>query len=474
MADTGEREVGNFVAVLCALFLAATMASGWAHDYAAGSSGICPFGIALADGCSGAQANGTIVDAHLADPQAVVALNIIGGAGYTDGTFPWMSNGGGCSSKASGQITVARGVIGNSNYTITNRGSGCTSRPTIFIPAGASGGSGGSIIPTVYQLTPHNSSPTYNLPGIDYNVGYDTTLTSADPTTGELPSGCTFSGHTVTCGGSGGILNGWNFGTHSTRLVIGASGWTVSNSLFVCTHGTTTDNDQIHINSNVTSATITYNAFNGGSTLGTGCVTGGMTASIQTVQTSGTLVLTYNYCFLPDSKCFNVGSLGSGTTLVIIEKYNFWGELGTCGGGCAHGEAEYSYGSASQTLNWTLQFNVGINHFHNGPTNLTSELAQEGDSMIVVTDTEYNYILAQGNQSYRGSRNARGQVASAPFYCGHQEGGSESGTFANNFLDYSGAFFPFNTTSGTCSSDLTFTNNHNAGTGKSCNPSVCN
>jgi hypothetical protein len=469
--------MSRFLSVLCMLLWVAfcvTPSASHSENQGSRESIIrCPFGSRLPDGCGEAQHKGTIVDAHLADPQSVVALNIVGGSGYTNGRFTWTSRGGGCSINASGSITVAGGAIGTDNYTITNGGSGCTSRPLISVPAGASGGRGGSITASVYQLTPHNSLVPYNLPGIDYPVGYDTRLSLGDPTTGRLPSGCSFAGHTVTCAGNGGTLSGWNFGAHSTRLLISASGWIVSNNLFICSPGKTTDLDQIHINPDVSSATIVNNTFDGGSTLGTGCVTGGMVANIQTRQTSGTLIIEYNYCFLPDSKCFNVASSGSDTTLTIVEKYNYWSELGTCGLSCSHGEAEYSYGSALQKVKWALMFNVGINHLYNGPTNLTSVLAQEGDSVVLATDTEYNFILAQGNQSYSGSNNPRAQVASASFYCGHQEGGSESGTFANNFLDYSGAFFPFNPTKGTCRSDLSFMNNHNAGTGHSCSPSAC-
>lgn len=99
---------------------------------------ICPYGATLPDVSFGAP-TGTPQLPHLLDVQQVTALNILPGSGYTNGTYTWTSLGGG-GSGATGTITVSSGALGSPNgmqYTITNQGSGYTSRPTIAVPAGA-------------------------------------------------------------------------------------------------------------------------------------------------------------------------------------------------------------------------------------------------------------------------------------------------------------------------------------------------
>jgi hypothetical protein len=128
---------------------------------------------------------------------------------------------------------------------------------------------------------------------------------------------------------------------------------------------------------------------------------------------------------------------------------------------------------------WTQQFNVMLLHYSAGPTNDTSALAgaAEADGTIISAPLiQYNYVLARGNQSYIGSHNGSGQVASAATYCGHQESGFFTGPrrLSNNILDYSGAFFPYNTTRGTCSADFTSIADFNAGTGNFCSAAACN
>lgn len=441
---------------------------------------LCLFSKTLSDGCSGAQANGSIVDSHLADPQAVVALNIEGGSGYTDGTFTWTSRGGGCSRNATGSIRVTGGVIGNNNYMISDPGAGCRARPTILIPAGATGGRGGRITPTVYQATPHNAPSTWSVPGVDYPIGYDPTLPLKDPTAEGLPHGISFAGDTVTVSGNNVTLNGWDFSLHATHLVVdgGTTGVVITNSKFACIPGRTADLDLIHIGRGSVDVTIKYNSFDGSSTPG-GCIRGGQNAAIGSVATSGNITIEYNYCYGEDSKCVSLnGGPRSPSTLTVIEKYNFWLNFGVCGRGCSHGEAEYSYsGGTNQILVWTLQFNVLMSRFSARPTNNTSELAIEADGVILNSpDVEYNYALSQGNQAYTGSNNATGQVASASIFCGHQEGGSYSGRpiMQHNIVDYSGAFFPYNTTKGTCASDFPGISDLNAGTGNLCNTFACN
>lgn len=448
------------------------------------------------DGCAGAQAHGSILYPTLADPQSVIALNIDGGSGYTDGTYSWTSTGGGCSVAASGTITVSGGKLGGGtrgqpgSYTIVVEGAGCTSRPTIVVPGGAGGGTGGVITPSVYQLTPHNALATiginWSVAGVDYPVGYDTTLSLADPTTAGLPSGCTFSGSTVTCAGSGGTLNGYDFSLHITRLNITAAGWTITNNKFKC-GATISALQTITIGTAVNgTTTIKYNTVDGGAGLGgTGCVSGGMVASLLgTNAQQGTVIIQYNYCFNADSKCVNFGGNGTGTTLVVHEDFNYYTTFGICGGGCAHGEAEYSFGAVGggngQIIDWgsgsgSFSYNVGLVNYYQTPSNLTSALSQTADGIKIGTNANHNYGLLQGTQSYTGSNNNNGQVASAAMFCGHQEGGTvqAGSTMTNNIWEYSGGFFPYNPNGGTCNADMAPAD-FNAGTGNTCTTSSCN
>jgi hypothetical protein len=119
----------------------------------------CPQGTALPDGCSGSPLGQPQLP-NLLNTQQVLMLNIIPGSGYANGTYNWATTDGG-GSGATSTVTVSGGLLGGSDsqgYTITNEGSGYTSRPTIVV-SGLSGGTGGSITPTVYQATPHNAAP---------------------------------------------------------------------------------------------------------------------------------------------------------------------------------------------------------------------------------------------------------------------------------------------------------------------------
>ena len=178
---------------------------------------------------------------------------------------------------------------------------------------------------------------------MDYPVGYDTTLTLKDPTSAGLPSGCTFSSPTVTCAGSGGILNGYDFTLHNTHLTISANGWTVSNNSFICGPHNTATSAMIRIGSGVTDSTMKYNNMNGGDTVrlggagGTVCDTTTLATILDNSQISGTFTFEYNYCFNFDAKCINF-ELGTTNTLSVIEKYNYYAEIGLAGS--THGEAE--------------------------------------------------------------------------------------------------------------------------------------
>jgi hypothetical protein len=197
----------------------------------------CPQGTALPDGCKRAPAGAPQLP-HLLDVRTVVMLNILPGSGYADGTYDWTATGGG-GSGAAGTVTVSGGMLGGQNnqgYAIADPGSGYTSRPTISV-SGLSGGSGGSITPTVYQATPHSASTPWNMPGVDYYVGVPSGTTLKDPTTsGSLPSGAALSGSMVSVTGCNTTLDSLDFTLHATALVINVTGsgctTTVQNSKF--------------------------------------------------------------------------------------------------------------------------------------------------------------------------------------------------------------------------------------------------
>jgi hypothetical protein len=477
--------------LLCAAVVAAFAASSQ-YTFVFNNPASCPFGSALPDGCAGAQASGIIVDAHLADVGSVNDLNINGGSGYTAGTYTWTSSGGGCTTAASGTVTVSGGFLGGATrgqpayFTIANHGAGCTSNPTIAVPAGAGAGTGGSITPTTYTYTPHNAAsisangiPNFNVPGVDYPVGYSRALTLKNPTTaGNLPSCASFSGHTVTITASNCTLNGFDFSSPYTNLKIngGLSGIVVSNNKFVCTPGTTSDLQMISIGagSNM-GVTIQYNDFIGNATLTAACVSGGQIAAINLAggSSTGTITIQYNYCLFNDSKCYNFEGGGSASNpLNIFDQYNFDADMGIGGKG-AHGEHLYTYaGNGAIVANETQRFNVEIIHYYWGsPNNSTAPMAMEADG-YTLNNPSATYIMAmdRGTEAYKGTSGNTVESNSAPIYCGHQEGGTVTGAsvLLNNFIDASASYYPYNTSSGTCAGDYPNLHNYNLGTGAVC------
>ena len=460
---------------------------GWSWVPASAS---CPFGTALADGCPGAQASGITPRPAILTPQTVASVSILTGSGYNSGgPYTWTSSGGGCSVNASGTVTVTSGYLGGPtgiSYTISNPGSGCTSRPTISIPAGAAGGSHGSMIANVYQATPHNASTPWNMPGVDYPVGYDRTLTLKDPTVqGNLPSGATVSGNAITISSNNVTLNGFDFCGHSeATLTINANvtGYVVSNNSFC---GPPANGETVDVGDG-SSGIFKYNDFNGLAVLGgagspnaTGC--GGGTCGPNGSLCCGgpaSFTFEYNYCYQQDSKCFQLSGLGSGTG-AIIEKYNLFDTVGNCPSPdpCAHGEEEYQYGSG--TTAQTVSFNTYYNPFHcssvsdstgcpaGNSENVTANSgAFQADALTINGVTmDHNVALSPGPQSTCNASNTYAYTSSAVFYIGQQEGGTlENVTIANNYADNSGTFFVWYT-GGT---NITYSGNLDAGSGGAC------
>ena len=445
----------------------------------------CPQGTGLADGCAGAQLHGVIPFPHLADTQTVTMVNLTPGSGYTTGgPYSWTSSGGGCSVGATGTVDVSGGKL--TNGVVSTPGAGCTSRPTIAIPGGAGGGTGGAIVPTVYQKTPHNAATPYNLPGVDYPVGYDTTLTLKDPTIGGLPSCATYSSGTVHINSSNCTLNGFDFSLHNgVNLAVAnnLSGVVISNNNFVVGSSSNT-NAMITVGSGACGTSLQYNTMDGAAQLNRG-----MTTNVEINCNSGTFVAQYNYCLNFEAKCYNYGAphVASRNNLSATQQYNlsYLIAIGCAGG---HGENEYSYqGYTSGTVfgyidPFVIKFNTyWVPFTEAGAGCSTSSMAMEADAVGIQNGlVQYNFNLLPGPYLPTGSNNCPGSscppvVASSPMYCGSQENGvNTGGTMNNNYLDYTGAYFPYNTSSGTCAASFPGTADINPVTGNSCNQSTCN
>jgi hypothetical protein len=438
------------------------------------SGGSCPQGNALPDGCPGAPV-GTAQFPHLLDTQQVIMLNIIPGSGYTNGTYSWTTSGGG-GSGANGTVTVSGGQLGGSNsqgYTITSHGAGYTSRPTINV-SGLTGGSSGSITPTVYQATPHNASTKWNMPGVDYYVGIPSGTVLKDPTVpANLPTGASYASSTVTVTGCNVTLNGFDFTLHNTVVVVNVSGpnctTTIENSNFQA-NGTA-----LQPIANLTSLgsggafVFRQNDYNGLAAIGG---SGSGFAVNDPIQGSGNISLLYNYLHNFDSKIIQVG--GTSPSSPFVEKYNLFADFGYCDTPpCSHGEAEYSYSGG--TISYTGEFNTYILHFTTGPGDLTAPHAVQADNMhINGTADDHNVVLVPGPQSTCSSSNRTAYRAAAAVFDGAQNDPGASSlsniTFQYDYIDNSGTYFPWyhNATGGATNTTVS-TNNIDAGTGGSCN-----
>lgn len=433
---------------------------------AIGAHAQCP-NTGFADGCSSAP-SGTPQWPNLLDTQKVTQLNVLAGSGYTNGTYTWTASG--CSgSGATGTITVAGGKLAGTTsqqYTISNEGSGYTCRPTVAIPGGAGGGSGGSIIPTVYQVR-----PAWGVPGVDYYVGYPTGTSFSDPST-TLPSGASYSSGVVNVTGCGVTLNALDFSLHSG----------------------------IYININISSSdcvtTVTnskFQAFNvlqpiincTGSQLGSGgslvftknsydglAPTGGTGSGFQVndpIQCQGTITETYNNFHNFDSKTIQVAGVSGNPN--HTEKYNLFADFGYCSTPpCSHGEAEYSYSGWPNGIKVVYSYNTYIVHFtSSGNNNLTAPHAVQADDLAITgTNDDHNVVLAPGIYGTCSPSNPTNYTAAAAVYDGQQA--DPNGTIANvafsqDYIDNGGTFFPWYHSGGT---GMTYVNLIDTGSGGNC------
>ena len=461
--------VMTFVLMLCAC--------GAGNSPESKSPATCPYGTALADGCSGAPA-GTPQLPHLLDVQQVTALNILTGSGYTDGTYTWTA----ASGTATGSITVAGGKLGGPNglkYTIANQGTGYTSRPAISVPAGAGSGTGGSITPTVYQATPHNAATPWNMPGVDYYVGYPAGQVFKDPTIDTLPTGATLSGNIVTITGCNVTLDGWNFTLHNNPVVVNVSSsnctTTIQNSKQSAAATPT-----LYPIANLSSLgsggafVYQYNEYDGLAPYG---VLGGSGYAVNdplhnsNVTQNYTVTLKYNYFHNFDSKVIQISGATSSVPN-LTEKYNLFYNYANCGTSCAHGEAENLYYSGGTSASMVLQFNTYYDQpLDNSVSNLTALQAVWAENMVItLAYDDHNVLFAQGPQATCPGvdSNQISYNAAASVFDGSQGTGTlTNATFSYNYLDAAGTYRAWYH-AGSISS-TTWTNNVDAGTGNACN-----
>lgn len=82
----------------------------------------------------------------------ITSLVLVGGSGYTNGTYALSVTGAGSGSGFAGTVTAAGG--GLASFAITNMGKNYPQTATIGIPAGAGAGTGGSITPVIQTIAP--------------------------------------------------------------------------------------------------------------------------------------------------------------------------------------------------------------------------------------------------------------------------------------------------------------------------------
>jgi hypothetical protein len=365
--------------------------------------------------------------------------------------------------------------LGGSNsqgYTISNEGSGYTSRPTIAV-SGMTGGSGGSITPSVYQATPHNASTPWNMPGVDYYVGIPSGTTLRDPTvSANLPSGASYASSTVTVTGCNVTLDSLDFTLHATVVVVNVTSanctTTIQKSKFSANGTALQPIANVLGLGSGGSLVVDENEYDGLAPLGGSA---GSTFQVNDpIQGAGQLTLTYNYFHNFDSKVLQwAGSSPAGS---LTEKYNLFADFGSCATPpCSHGEAEYTYGGAPEGLSLTSKFNTYILHFHTGSSDLTAPQAVQADDVDLTGSTDdHNVVFAPGPQLTCNMYNQTSYAAAAAVFDGQQEQGALSNvSFEFNYLDGSGVYFPWYHAGGT---GLTYANNIDSGGGGPCNCTV--
>jgi hypothetical protein len=323
------------------------------------------------------------------------------------------------------------------------------------------------------------------MPGVDYYVGVPSGTVLRDPAIGaNLPTGATFSGHTITVTGCNVTLDGFDFTLHSTALVINVTGTgcttTVQNSKQQAVAASTSLYPIAQLTNLGSGGAFVYqnNEYDGLAPYG---VHGGSPFTVNApICCAGNVTLLYNYFHNFDAKVFQV----SGTTpsSPIVVRYNLFADYGSCGtdsstppGPCQHGSAGYSYYAPGTSVSFTAQFNTYVLPMYIGTANLTAAASVMADDLTIDGAAfDHNAVLARGPQNTCGG-NATSYVSAAGVFDGSMNNPGTAlltnGTFTYNYMDTSGSYFTWYhlTSNGSAITNTTWTSNVDTGTGNPCN-----
>ena len=211
-----------------------------------------------------------------------------------------------------GTASITNFLVTPSNITACAQGSAYAD--------GCSGAAAGSPqLPTILQG--YATRPPWNVAGVDYPVGVPAGISLKDPTKAALPTGCLFSGSTVTCSGGTPItLSGYDFSLHNgTSLTISAANITVQNSKFVVGTNQGSLGRIVNVTGSANNVTFLYNEFDGASIPVT--AQAGQTINIANV---GTITFKYNYLHNSGGDMIDMG----GGPQVNVFQYNMWKDIG--------------------------------------------------------------------------------------------------------------------------------------------------
>jgi hypothetical protein len=200
----------------------------------------------------------------------------------------------------------------------------CGSADGVALADGCSGAAAGA--PQFpHLLDGYAVRPSWHVAGVDYAVGVPDGTVLKDPTTDSLPSGCSFSGSTVTCSGNDIVLQEYDFSLHSTKLLFSSgSNNTITKNNF---GGTLCVDPPIRL-LDTGSITITYNTMDGGGAICTSTTFGSM---MHGVFISGAIV-TREYNWMKNaSEDFTKNAGPSSGSATIIDRYNLFDTQGWTG-----------------------------------------------------------------------------------------------------------------------------------------------
>jgi hypothetical protein len=295
----------------------------------------------------------------------------------------------------------------------------------------------------------------WNSAGVDYPVGYDTTLTLKDPATG-VPTGCTwyasgtnigYTGPQIYCSGSSSVtLNGYDLtlygGVHVRTCLTGGAQFTATNNHIQV--GTSSDQNTgviVACVSQTGTTTVWWNEFDGNNR-------GGHTTVTNAVSCNTYCDIEYNYAHDWPHQVFNAA--GQSSTVTVKYNYIEGFSLYNCGGGaCLHGSvmenqnstASTDYGTQDEEFN-TVVYPTGYMSLQNttafsflgGNTYNQSITAGTLKNNVVVTNCAVSYTNAQSCPTSGGYVTVN-IALTEPFRLAK----ISSWTVQNNFVDPHGA-----------------------------------